>query len=191
MRVFYLGILVLLAAFAIAQQTQPGNPTEPSAPPATTGGTHVTPAPAPPAGDTTTPTTGWRTVQDKVGLCQWAVPGGWYAIEPGNETLIQFDKGRAAATLHHNPMKSWDQFREHIKENYRPTKIMEDTADRLWFRYKKGQDGTHVYVARPAGTEACAAQIDVTDQADEKELAPVIERLASSVAPVRHATATK
>lgn len=184
----WLQIAVVVASFllcAFAQQSQPGQPTSPSAPPETSGGTKTTPSPRAPAGATSTVESGWRTVQDKQGLCQWDVPGGWYAIEPGNDSLIQYGQGKAAASLHHNPMKTWDQFRQHIKQNFRPTKILEDGADRIWFQYSKGKDGIHSYVARPAGTQVCAAQIDVTDKADLKDLAPVVEHLAQSVGPAK------
>ncbi len=192
MRCLQLAALVLSFAMCVfAQQSQPGQPTSPSAPPETSGGTQTTASPKAPVGDTSKVTSGWRTVQDKQGLCQWDVPGGWYAIEPGNESLIQYAQGKAAASLHHNPMKTWEQFREHIKQNYRPTKILEDGADRIWFHYSKGKGGIHTYVARPAGTQVCAAQIDVTDSADLKHLAPVVEHLAQSVGPAKAGSAAQ
>ncbi len=178
-------VTLSLLMCSLAQQSQPGQPTSPSAPPETSGGTKTTPSPKPPTGDTSKVESGWRTVQDKQGLCQWDVPGGWYAIEPGNDSLIQYGQGKAAASLHHNAMKTWDEFREHIKQNFRPTKILEDGPDRIWFQYSKGKDGIHSYVARPAATQVCAAQIDVTDTADLKDLAPVVEHLAQSVGPAK------
>ncbi len=135
---------------------------------------HSAPRPAAPA---------WRQVQDKDGLCQWSIPADWRAIA-GEDTLVQFGKGRAAASLHHNPMKDWEQFKEHIKLQYQPGKVLEDSADRLWFQYAKGPDGVHYYVARPAGAAACAAQIDITSRADLKALGPVAERIGASVGPV-------
>ena len=126
----------------------------------------------------------WRQVQDKDGLCQWSLPADWSDIVAGEDTLVQFGKGRAAASLHHNSMKDWEQFKENIKLQYRPGKILEDSADRLWFQYSKGPGGLHYYVARPAGAAACAAQLDITDRADQKTLGPVVQRIAASVGPV-------
>ncbi|HUK87874.1 MAG TPA: hypothetical protein VLT85_09435 [Terriglobales bacterium] len=153
---------LLLAALLLAALAAPGQQAARSAP---------RPAPA------------WRPVQDKDGLCQWSLPADWQAIA-GEDTLVQFGKGRAAASLHHNPMKDWEQFKEHIKLQYQPGKILEDSGDRLWFQYAKGKDGVHYYVARPAGAAACAAQIDITSRADLKTLGPVAERIAASVGPV-------
>ena len=151
---------LFLAALAWAQQAgRPGAPAKSSAP-------------------------SWRQVQDKDGLCQWSLPGDWAPIVAGEDTLVQFGKGRAAASLHHNAMKGWEQFKDNIKLQYRPGRILEDSAERLWFQYSKGPGGLHYYVARPAGAAACAAQIDITDRADQKALGPVVERIASSVGPV-------
>ncbi|HYX69542.1 MAG TPA: hypothetical protein VE825_10445 [Terriglobales bacterium] len=138
--------------------------------------------PAKSTGASTAPA--WRQVQDKDGLCQWMIPADWSAIVAGEDTLVQFGKGRAAASLHHNSMKDWEQFKENIKLQYRPGKILEDSADRLWFQYPKGPGGLHYYVARPAGAAACAAQLDITDRADQKILGPVVQRIAASVGPV-------
>lgn len=126
----------------------------------------------------------WRQVHDKDGLCQWNIPADWSDIVAGEDTLVEFGKGRAAASLHHNSMKDWGRFKENIKLQYRPGKILEDSADRLWFQYSKGPGGLHYYVARPAGAAACAAQLDITDRADQKTLGPVVERIAASVGPV-------
>ena len=137
--------------------------------------------PAKPAAASALPS--WRQVHDKDGLCQWSIPADWSAIA-GEDTLIQFGKGRAAASLHHNSMKSWEEFKDHIKLQYQPATMLEDNADRLWFQYAKGQGGLHYYVARPAGAAACAAQLDITDRADLKLLGPVVQRIATSVGPV-------
>ncbi|HYX68721.1 MAG TPA: hypothetical protein VE825_06285 [Terriglobales bacterium] len=126
----------------------------------------------------------WRQVQDKDGLCQWSIPADWAPIVAGENTLVQFGKGRAAASLHHNSMKSWEEFKDRIKLQYQPGKVLEDSADRLWFQYTKGPGGLHYYVARPAGAAACAAQLDITDRSDQKSLGPVVQRIASSVGPV-------
>ena len=160
---------LLLAALVLAGLAATG---QQSAPPAS--------RPTPPA---RAAAPAWRQVQDKDGLCQWAIPETWHPIA-GEDTLIQFGQGRAAASLHHNPMKDWEQFKEHIKLQYQPGKILEDSGDRLWFQYAKGKDGVHYYVARPAGAAACAAQIDITSRADLKTLGPVAERIAASVGPV-------
>ena len=170
-------VLLLMAGAALAQQTQPGEPTKPSLPPETTGGTETTPPATPrPLGDES----GWRTVQDKQGICQWDVPGGW-AFDDHHENTIRYGANQAIAVLRHSAMGSdWDSYKQKSKAEFPPTQVFADSPDLLWFQYSRGDRANHYLVAAPAGATVCTARVDVNPGV-QGDLSLVIPRLARSI----------
>jgi hypothetical protein len=179
-----LSMTVWLLAFCgmrgAGQTAQPGNPPTGHLPSNhSAAGTVETPLATVPS---PTLPSGWAVRQDDNG-CQWAVPGGWYLVQHNVDALSYAD-GSGKALLHGAGFSGdWDKYKQRRKQQLHPTKILADSADRLWVQYSKGDGGLHYFVATVGTLFICSAHIDVQKQADLKDLMPVADQMAGSVRP--------
>ena len=176
----FLMMTIALAAFwglcSYAQELQPGNPTRTGLAPKDTIDTPLAtmPSPALPSG--------WATTEDGNG-CQWAVPGGWYFVHHNVDSLREGGGSGKASLLGMGFTDNWDKYKKQKKQQLHATKILADSADRLWLQYPRQDGGLHYFVAIVGTSLMCTAHIDVPLKAGLKDLTPVADRLATSVRP--------
>jgi hypothetical protein len=176
----FLVMTIVVVAFcgllSYAQAVQPGNPTRTGLPPKDTIDTPLAtmPSPALPSG--------WATTEDDNG-CQWAVPGGWYFVHHNVDSLREGGGSGKASLLGMGFTDDWDKYKKQKKQQLHPTKILADSADRLWLQYPRQDGGLHYFVAIVGTGFMCTAHIDVPLKAGLQDLTPVADRLATSVRP--------
>jgi hypothetical protein len=161
---------------SFAQTVQPGNPTRTGVTPKDNIDTPLATMPAPPL------PSGWAIQQDDIG-CQWAVPGGWYFVHHNVDSLKE-GGGSGKATLHGAGfMNIWDNYKKRKKQQPHATKILADSAERLWVQYSRPDGGLHYFVATMGTNFMCTAHIDVPNTAELKDLKSVADQIATSVRP--------
>lgn len=163
-----------------AQTVQPGNPTSPGLPPKYPADGTVD-SPLATKASPTLPS-GWALKQDDNG-CQWAVPGGWYFVHHNVDSLRE-GGGSGKATLQGTGFTDdWAKYKKREKQQLHATKILADSADRLWVQYSSKDGGLHYFVAMVSTGFMCTAHIDVPDKGELKDLTPVANQMAGSVRP--------
>ena len=109
-------------------------------------------------------------MKDRQGACQIAVPGDWVS-DKLVASFMQSADGKANAVAH--GLRSGQSFTEATslaKQAMKPSKMIEDSAKRVWYAYQGNSTaggGTSWYVA-VAGSPVCAAQINFKDAATEE-----------------------
>lgn len=161
---------------SFAQTVQPGNPTRTGVAPKDNIDTPLATMPAP------TLPSGWAIQQDDIG-CQWAVPGGWYFVHHNVDSLRE-GGGSGKATLRGAGFTDkWDNYKKQKKQQLHATKILADSAERLWVQYSRPDGGLHYFVAIVGTDFMCTAHIDVPNKTELKDLTPVADQMATSVRP--------
>jgi hypothetical protein len=119
---------------------------------------------------------GWKVVKDKAGTCQMAVPADWVADKLISSFMTSPD-GKANAVPHSiRAGQTFAQAKETAKMVTPPTKIIEDSAKRLWYASQgaaTAAGGTDWYVA-VATSPICTAQISFK--------VPAMEDMAKKIA---------
>jgi hypothetical protein len=175
-------LTILICVFAscglpsFAQTVQPGNPTSPGLPPNYPIDTPQAKMPAP------TVPSGWAVTEDGNG-CQWAIPGGWYLVHHNVDTLREGGGSGKASLRGIGFTDDWDKYKKQKKQQLHATKILADSADRLWLQYSKQDGGLHYFVAIVGTDFMCTAHIDVPSKVELKDLTPVANQIATSVRP--------
>jgi hypothetical protein len=77
----------------------------------------------------------------------------------------------------------WDKYKKQKKQQFHATKMLADSADRLWLQYPGKDGGLHYFVAIVSTGLMCTAHIDLPLKASLKDLTPVADQLATSVRP--------
>ncbi len=166
--------------YAFAQTVQPGNPTGEGLPQKYPGdGTGDHPQVRVPS---TRLPSGWAVTEDGNG-CQWAVPGGWYFVQHNIDSLRNGEGSGKASLQGVGFTGDWDKYKKQKKQQLHATKILADSADRLWLQYSKPDGGLHYFVSMVGTLFICTAYIDVPHKADLKDLKPVADQMATSVRP--------
>ena len=177
----FLVMTIVVVAFcglhSHAQTVQPGNPTRTGLAPKDTIDTPLATVPSPP-----TLPSGWAITEDDSG-CQWAVPGGWYFVHHNVDSLRDGGGSGKASLLGIGFTDDWGKYKKQKKQQLHATKILADSADRLWLQYPRQDGGLHYFVAIVGTSLMCTAHIDVPLKAGLKDLIPVADRLATSVRP--------
>lgn len=111
---------------------------------------------------------GWKVVKDRQGACQLAVPADWKgdSLVP---SFVSSADGKANAVPHgQRAGESFAETTSLAKQVMPPTKVIEDSAKRLWYAYASstGAGGTNWYVA-VSGNPVCTAQVSFKDPAME------------------------
>jgi hypothetical protein len=115
---------------------------------------------------------GWKVVKDKQGVCQIAVPANWEA-DKLLSSFVSSPDGNANAVPHGlRAGQTFPAATAGAKQVMVPTKIIEDSAKRLWYAYS-GTAPSSWYVAVP-GSTVCTAQIAFK--------APAMEETAKKIA---------
>ena len=113
---------------------------------------------------------GWKTVKDTKGTCQIAVPGDWVS-DKLSASFAKSADGKANAVAH--GLRAGQSFADAMaiaRQAMKPSKMIEDSSNRLWYAYEGGASaggGTSWYVAVP-GSPVCAAQVNFKDAATEE-----------------------
>jgi len=102
--------------------------------------------------------------------CQWAVPGGWYFVQHNVDSLSYADGSGNASLQGVGFTGDWDKDKKQKKQQYPASKILADSADRLWLQYSKPDGGLHYFVSIVGTLFMCTAHIDVLHKADLKDL---------------------
>jgi hypothetical protein len=115
--------------------------------------------------------------------CQWAVPGGWYFVHNNLDSLREGGGSGKASLQGIGFTGDWDKYKKRKKQQLHATKILADSADRLWLQYSSRDGGLHYFVAIVGTLFLCTAHVDVPNKAELKDLAPVANQMAASVRP--------
>jgi hypothetical protein len=113
---------------------------------------------------------GWKTVKDRQGVCQIAVPGDWVS-DKLVASFMQSADGKANAVAHGlRAGQSFTDATSLAKQMMVPSKVIEDSPKRVWYAYQGAsspQGETNWYVA-VAGNPVCTAQITFKVAATEE-----------------------
>ena len=100
---------------------------------------------------------GWKVVKDTKGACQLAVPPDW-AVDGSS---AKSPDGNTDAVPHgQRAGLGFSEATGIAKSVMKPAKILEDSANRLWYTFENtnGKPGTNYYVA-VATAPVCTAQV--------------------------------
>ena len=101
----------------------------------------------------------WKVVKDPQGVCQLTVPSDWVAGKTSASLVRSLDRRLNAAPAS-AAGKSFAQVAAAAKQTMPPTRILEDSPNRLWFSYigLNPAGGANLFVAI-AGNPVCTAQV--------------------------------
>jgi hypothetical protein len=121
---------------------------------------------------------GWTGLVDPMGHCRFSVPAAWKTHDA--DRLAFAPDGAATAAEEWAHSSSWTRYRTDLYRVLKPTVLLQDSSERLWFEYDAGWAGIHHYVAVPARDGACVLRIDMRTQTADK-LSSVVGKIAGSL----------
>ena len=103
------------------------------------------------------------------GRCQMTVPADWKADSLLKTEVTSPDKSASAVLSSPNPPFTLAEVKPVVQQSLKPTKSIEDSAQRLWYAYETSYaQGTGWYVGVPGKDgHICAAQISFKSAAQE------------------------
>lgn len=124
---------------------------------------------------------GEQHIHSHKGTCQVTVPSNWKqgtllksrASAPDDEASVVVTSTEGFATL--------AEIKPIIQSSLIPVKTLEDSAQRLWYQYKRDDEGTGWYVGVPGKGAICGAQIGFKSAAQ----ADLARKIALSVGPAK------
>jgi hypothetical protein len=128
---------------------------------------------------------GWKVLTDRSKNCQIACPSNWVVDMLSPSSAGAPDK-KADFTMHCTTNQSLPQVKQTMEMVFPPTKVIEDTKDRLWYAYKSGSGGddtsvTNWYVGIPSKGNVCGVQIEFKDPS----LETMAKQIVSSMSPTK------
>ncbi len=130
----------------------------------------ATPAAAPPVA-------GWQKVTARKGGCAMYIPGDWKISALLKGSAASADGSASAVVDRTDAASTLAEVKPVMEGMYKPVKIFEDTAQRLWYSYELNNK-IHWYVGMPVKGGICGAQITVGKPDQEA----VAKKIALSVA---------
>lgn len=127
----------------------------------------------------------WTGIVDITGHCQYSVPPTWRADREGHEDEIaRAPDGGATVQQRWHSSLSWLAYAANLRRLLKPTEVVEDSTQRLWFEYSAGWPGVHTFVAVPASSGACGTEIDVRPDASAR-MTSTIRQIVESILAIR------
>jgi hypothetical protein len=129
----------------------------------------------------TTPA-GWKVLIDKTKNCQIAVPPDWVVSQYSPSMADSPDK-KANIIMHGtNQGQTLEMAKQVMESTNPPTKVIEDTKDRLWYEYTTSSGNKNIppmnwYVGIPVKGNVCGVQISFGPGME-----PVMKQIAESLA---------
>lgn len=128
---------------------------------------------------------GWKILTDKTKNCQIAVPPDWITSQFSPSMANSPDK-KANIVMHGTDRgQTLEQAKAMMEHAFAPTKVMEDSKNRLWYAYKglnASPDSREAnwYVGIPSKGNVCGVQINFKDSSLESLMKQIAESLAAS-----------
>jgi hypothetical protein len=126
---------------------------------------------------------GWKVLVDRTKTCQISVPSDW-VVDKLSPTFANAPDAKANVIMHATPNQTMATVKSTMEGVFPPTKIIEDSPNRLWYAYKAASTavdspGASWYVGIPVKTSVCGAQLDFKNSSSEGMMKQIVESMTA------------
>jgi hypothetical protein len=123
--------------------------------------------------------TGGQRIVSRKGNCQMTVPSDWKVDATIKISAAAVD-GKTLGMVFDSP-QTLGAMKSFVMQAMKPTRVFEDTAQRLWFQHEQHSIGpdTRWYAAVPGKTGVCGVRMSVGSPA----MADTLKKIVMSVGP--------
>jgi len=122
----------------------------------------------------------WTAVHDETGRCRFSIPPTWQTDRAGGSEIARAPDGSVTLQQWWLAASDWPAYKAEARHLLQPIAVHEDSAQRLSFDYAAGWPGDHQFVAIPAATGVCAAEIDIRP-GTRATLKATLEKIVQSI----------
>lgn len=128
---------------------------------------------------------GWKILVDRTKTCQISVPSDW-TVDKFSPSAASAPDNKSSVIMHASATQTLAGVKTTMESVYPPTKIIEDSPNRLWYAYKAASSavdspGASWYVGIPVKGSVCGAQLDFKIGS----LEPMMKQMAESMSAVK------